>query len=496
MADRQFVYCPPLCFLVKRYSILELKVLKTALVDFYDPENISRAKTQLEEDVDEILKTDNTGNIRPRLQRRINNERRIHNEVDDIVTLYTFVDEKKLSHKLPIYVATSPDELPHLRILDSDFQLLVHKLSRLEAIVLSLQDEVHRLSVQTRTQVPPTGPSVQRPPIFSTVSDNARGMNNMNTCLANKTPIPADVITVTTNNTTVGKTTTNQSVIGGKTMVAAQPQNSDIHSNNDDSSWSVVVRNKNKRPRVYSGYHETENIDGFELNTVSRTDKQSKPTRLLVGKKADGVSVSHGVDPSSPSIVSAARPYLGKSVFCVDNVSTKVDEDNLTKFVKSLNVNVISCFKVQPRRSSWQKKAGIVPKDRNTFRLCIASEDVKKLLNDEAWPAHISISTWSFKKAQTVGARNVETDRRHLLSSTVMPLDRLSLSVAEVQTVVPADHENATASAAAAAAKMAVTSSPSDVDNVDNEIALSVGRWEDAEDMESTTIYDHDGDDK
>ena len=43
------------------------------------------------------------------------------------------------------------------------------------------------------------------------------------------------------------------------------------------------------------------------------------------------------------------------------------------------------------------KLAGIVPTDRKAFRLCIASEDVNKLLNCELWPAHITVSKWVSK---------------------------------------------------------------------------------------------------
>ena len=114
----------------------------------------------------------------------------------------------------------------------------------------------------------------------------------------------------------------------------------------------------------------------------------------MIGKKR--------IDSESNSLADvklvAARPYLGKAVFCVDNVATDVSEMDLANFVKRMDVSIISCHKVKPRRSAWQLLSGIMPRGRNTFRLCVASEDIGKLLDAERWPEHISISRWFFTK--------------------------------------------------------------------------------------------------
>jgi hypothetical protein len=96
--------------------------------------------------------------------------------------------------------------------------------------------------------------------------------------------------------------------------------------------------------------------------------------------------------------ISAAKPYLGKAVFCVDNVAANVDVDDMHQFVTSIGVRVVTCNKVPPRRPLWQKRRGIIPHDRCTFRLCILRVDVDKLLNADIWPENISISRWIFSK--------------------------------------------------------------------------------------------------
>ena len=142
----------------------------------------------------------------------------------------------------------------------------------------------------------------------------------------------------------------------------------------------------------------------YNHEQVKRTQK-SQSSRLLVGKKhTDGTQLVG-------SKLTAAKPYLGKAVFCVDNVSIDVTVDDLSRYVRDMDV--------KPRRSPWQRQAGITPADRNTFRLCVAREDVDKLLNDEMWPEHISISSWTFLKPgqQQQSTTNVSIQDRQPLDN-------------------------------------------------------------------------------
>jgi len=50
----QLVLCSPLCFLVKKYCQTQAKMLKSALLDFYDSDTLSKAKQQLLEDFSDI----------------------------------------------------------------------------------------------------------------------------------------------------------------------------------------------------------------------------------------------------------------------------------------------------------------------------------------------------------------------------------------------------------------------------------------------------------
>jgi hypothetical protein len=69
-------------------------------------------------------------------------------------------------------------------------------------------------------------------------------------------------------------------------------------------------------------------------------------------------------------------------VLCVGNLNKNCLSDDLSNFVKSLTVEVFSCFKVVPRH-----RYGTDPdEDRAAFRLCIALADIERLLDSTVWP--------------------------------------------------------------------------------------------------------------
>ena len=102
MADRELVLCAPLCFLVTRYDKLERKLLKSVLLEFFQPGDITAAKSLLGTNVSSAAtKKGISLLIVPRSTRRVNNETRMVNEVDDIIKLMDFVNENGIADLLP-----------------------------------------------------------------------------------------------------------------------------------------------------------------------------------------------------------------------------------------------------------------------------------------------------------------------------------------------------------------------------------------------------------
>jgi len=64
--------------------------------------------------------------------------------------------------------------------------------------------------------------------------------------------------------------------------------------------------------------------------------------------------------------IAAAGEIIKKAIFCIDNVRTSDYVADICRFVSHLNVRVLSCFKVNPRRR--RHETGPIT-DRNAFRL-------------------------------------------------------------------------------------------------------------------------------
>ena len=127
---------------------------------------------------------------------------------------------------------------------------------------------------------------------------------------------------------------------------------------------------------------------------------------MLIGKNKSAAGSSGGAQchiKAAKKIQATSLP--AKSVFCVDNLDCSVDIDDLTSFVSSLGVNIVSCYDAKTRRSAQQKRSNFVPDDRKAFRLCIVKNDEPLLLNADLWPSDVTISRWFFKpKLETDGA--------------------------------------------------------------------------------------------
>jgi len=129
--------------------------------------------------------------------------------------------------------------------------------------------------------------------------------------------------------------------------------------------------------------------------------------------------------------ISAAKPFISKATFCVDNVATSATVESMTQFVTAMDIDVIGCYEVNPRRSYWQRQQGIYPDDRKTFRVCIAKEDSGRFLIPKKWPAHISISQWHFKKTAYDGTLHSNGKNEAIINSTLPTGQSIHHSVAQ-----------------------------------------------------------------
>ena len=77
---------------------------------------------------------------------------------------------------------------------------------------------------------------------------------------------------------------------------------------------------------------------------------------LLLGKAKNG------------SFISAARKQRKKTVLCVDNVNTACSVAQMSAFIASLPVKVLTCFEVKPRRRFDENECDV--RDKKACRVC------------------------------------------------------------------------------------------------------------------------------
>ena len=74
----------------------------------------------------------------PHLLTRREGDNRLVREVDDMITVFTFLDERKLLDNLPKYVADGPDNMPTTRLYEGDLKVFMEQLVRMDEKMAAL----------------------------------------------------------------------------------------------------------------------------------------------------------------------------------------------------------------------------------------------------------------------------------------------------------------------------------------------------------------------
>jgi len=421
MADVSgFVLCDVLCFLSHKFVNTSIKVLKSILMDFYSSEDIASAKKHLLDDIsgiETLVKFPYTPHRRDGAERTIR-------EVDDIIAIFTCLDENKLIDKLPKYVANGPDSMPSVRLYESDLNAIMVMLNKLntkmgeygEAIAI-LSGELRALQTRRLPVQPPAPPSAVAASVCQQLYQ------------------PPDLHSA--------------SSLDFPTLAEAQSADTVIDQSSRQNDWATLVStplaHANRFAALRSADDDEQSDASYGRPFTTVTSKRNKRTRNRVSSPlAATKTASATVQPQrAPTVlgkstaignnVVAARKIRKKSVLCVDNLSTTCTADDIVAFVtKQLAVEVITCFEAKPRR----RRGEAVVNNRKAFRLCICEDDRDRLLDATAWPDSVMISQWFFK-VQSTDDKRPRLDGRS--DSTAANRSSTQSSVIARGATVPAD---------------------------------------------------------
>jgi len=439
MADesgRLFV-CPTLCFIFTKFRKVSEKKLVKVLTDSFSSNDISMAKNLIMMDVEKI----STDKPLPRLtaHRDADLARRAQKDATDIMTLISAVDRHQLLDKLPRYVTDNTDSTPTMKLEEGELNYLMSKFDKMEDTILCLQETVNKLYATIQSLTSDT--DKQTAQAVQAAQGVQLGSTDQSSIHKNLAVRPVEIMNERNTATHNAATAATQHEAASLRWDQYHPSTSsavDSHATDTESDAITpandftLVRNRKSVKRRRKGSKE-----GNCAN--NQVIVQSSSSAALPGKSFSAVTAMINVDRPkasrkplmvgchrSPlassglsSKLAAAKPLLGKAVYCIDNVGVNITEVELEDYVKSLSIRVISCHEVNPRRTYKQKQENIYPDDHKTFRLCINKADSNLLLNPEVWPDDIAISAYYFKPKVTDKSANNVTMMHNSKTDTV-----------------------------------------------------------------------------
>lgn len=498
MADRPLVLCVPLCFIVSKLGKVGKHLLIKSVIDNCEPEVISSAKRQLLKDIETMQLPEQP----PRVPARRDGITYIEREVKDIFDLIYFLDNHKQLEALPRYVTDDPDNMPTIRVFSGDlifmnkrFEKMEEKMEIFGSMLAAMMDGVRpRLDSQSWPGLQSTGQPAGREDVYNsrpatasaTASVTVGSENNMTIGKSSLGPLnDANVQSAANANAGFGSaagnldqlfhvpnsnwaqlcSTPNHDVIVG----AAERQSTGVdnvfdNALTDNNDQYTLVGNNKKRRRT-----ETREKPGSNLPVVTDSETAARNTR-----RRRPLVVGHAEAPRLNSLGHTglmAAPKLpvnkvNKAVFYLDNIDPCFSADDVTDFVTSLSVRVLSCFSTKARK----RRFDLMP-DRTAFRLCINDDDRDNLLDDQKWPKDVTVSEWFFKpkdenkttekRVNSVSRLSRSRDNQPGGSGnmSVLPIatSATTSNAAAVTAVTATDDSNVASVASAAASPVAVT---------------------------------------
>lgn len=402
MADVPLVLSHPLCFLVNKLGKSTLKVLKSALTDFYDVEALATAKFRLLEDINDLHSSVNF----PHVPRRRDGDNRLVREADDLLTLLTVLDENKLIDQLPKYVSDSPDNMPAVRLYEGDFNVFIvllermnNKLSEFGSALGAITSEVNSLHQVSR----------ELSHLKSVVAhaawprSTAATAGDVNTTNVKSVFVDGDFPSLGHATETDSETTRISAVPDWAAAVSTpRPSGSrfavlstddDDHNDDNEPQFVTVGRRGNKRPRQHSSPQQPQRHQPQQQQLQQPAQIRQRQQAATGQQKSRLVGKAAAISNIS---IKAAKKIRKKAVFCIDNVDTSCTVEHMRSFVGSLSIEVITCFEVKPRQRR-NETAESVRYVRKAFRLCIHDDERDRLLSAVSWPDSITVSEWYFK---------------------------------------------------------------------------------------------------
>ena len=399
---RPMVVDAPLCFMLSKWGRLPQADLKDLAVGFYTAEQIFTSKELLSLNL-VALKIEGIPQLKLRRIAKGTAELRNRKEIEDLVELISFSDDKRALGLLDKYVTDNADAIPSPRICESDLIAIMRKLNSIENHCNELQDKLDKVtdvSRATTLAVEKLNTNKEPPPNIS-----IGGPWNSN--LPRGGLWNSDIFCRNHN-----ATSSLQSAVAFTAKLTQHPapshlacesvmSESDGAATMSESEFTAVENRKtrrlNKRARtatsspVYmTAAQIVANGNGASSNNTLQATGPVAPTAShLAGqnKKANDRIVMVGRSTTS-RMTAAVKLTTPKEVFRISNIDGAFTAKDMEDYLEFIGVHVQTCFDRTPLVAR--------KKNNKVFRVCILSIDKDKLLSENNWSRGIIIQKWIF----------------------------------------------------------------------------------------------------
>ena len=285
--------CEVLCFIRNNFERLTVSQLKPIIVSFYEDEELLEAKELLLKAVQRAILEVGADPELPRLPKRQGENRR-KLTADDLLKLFTVIDERHLNVAIPKYTAENLSRIPFVNADSIDTVTSAKKIEVLEQRMNSLEQLLLHNTIRAQLD---TG-----------ITDD---MNVAHSCSDNS------------DNTD---------------MVAADPQ----PAVGGDSGWREVTSRRRRRTGALNAVSSAMSSSSSTARSVNSggTAVKHAPTKVIGTRSGKDASLKPGID------------IVQKAVVHIDNLDSECTSALLNDYLLANDVTVLSCYKAK----SWLRE--------------------------------------------------------------------------------------------------------------------------------------------
>ena len=344
------VFSEVLCFIRNNFDKLTAGDIKPVLCSFYDFDDLDTAKECLKKAVQEAFQALGDSTPLPRLPKR-QGDAKGKQTAEDLLKLFTVIDERKLGDVLPRFVAEDLSRIPFVNTDSVNVLAMAKKLENLEMRLNSVECFLSSTCISDK--------------------DNCRTSNGtaMNAYQEDVVTIPQPALDESSALDKAGDTAAPADGTRGVSLVQS--------ASDTNGGWSTVVRRRKS--------NGVQNVNSRTPSTQLYQDAQRNSNRkqkIFGTRKENDTAVKSGVK------------IIQKAVVHIDNLHPDCTQALLSDYLIAAGVDVISCYSAK----SWLR--GDEKEQVTAFRVCVPAAKRYMLFDSQLWSEGVVIRDWQFRNRE------------------------------------------------------------------------------------------------